>query len=199
VMSHPRRQPRLRTTVVAALISFVLSGCTTASGDPGSSFSFVSPGGKTELSYSGPDRQAIGQLSGPDLIKENATVSLSDYPGKVVVLNFWGSWCAPCRAEADDLNKASLTLAAAGVQFIGVDVKDTREGGADFHASKKVPYPSIFDPTMRTLLTLRGYPTSAIPSSIVLDRFHRVSHVWLFPVTTAQLVAVISPLLAEKG
>lgn len=183
---------------MAALVSVVLAGCTAAGGAPGSSFSFVSPGGQTELTYSGSDRQAIGQLSGPDLINQNATVSLADYSGKVVVLNFWGSWCAPCRAEADGLNQAALSL-SPGAQFVGVDVKDTREGGADFHTSKKVSYPSVFDPSMRTLLSLRGYPASAIPSTIVLDRAHRVSHVWLLPVTRDQLVAVITPLLAEKN
>jgi thiol-disulfide isomerase/thioredoxin len=198
VMTVMRRRRRM-AVVVAALVSVILAGCSSAGGDPGSSFSFVSPGGQTELTYAGSDRQTIGQLSGSDLTKQDATISLSDYSGKVVVLNFWGSWCAPCRAEADGLNEASMMLSPAGVQFLGVDVKDTREGGADFHTSKKVSYPSIFDPSMRTLLSLRGYPASAIPSTIVLDRSHRVSHVWLLPVTRDELVAVITPLLAEKN
>jgi peroxiredoxin len=200
MITHRRQRRRpWAILAVAAWVSVVLAGCTAASGGPGSSFTFVSPGGQTELTYSGSERQAIGQLSGPDLVKPDATVSLSDYAGKVVVLNFWGSWCAPCRAEAQGLNQASMMLSPAGAQFLGVDVKDTREGGADFHTSKKVSYPSIFDPSMRTLLSLRGYPASAIPSTIVLDRSHRVSHVWLLPVTRDQLVAVITPLLAEKS
>lgn len=196
---HRRRSCRFLVLIGVALVSVVLAGCSVAGGDPGSSFSFVSPGGQTELSYTGSARQAIGELSGPDLTQQDATVSLTNYPGKVVVLNFWGSWCAPCRAEADGLNQAALMLSPSGVQFLGVDVKDTREGGADFHRSKNVPYPSIFDPSMRTLLSLRGYPASAIPSTIVLDRSHKVSHIWLLPVTKDDLVAVITPLLNEKN
>ncbi|GGM18598.1 TlpA family protein disulfide reductase [Nakamurella endophytica] len=161
------------------------------------SFSFVSPGGRTDLSYRVADRQPIGALSGPGLLEPESTIAVADYPGKVIVLNFWGSWCAPCRAEADGLNRASAQLASKGVQFIGVDVKDTREGGSDFHKSKQVPYPSIFDPSMRTLLSLQGYPASAIPSTIVLDRNHRVAHIWLLPVTAEKLVSVIEPILAE--
>jgi thiol-disulfide isomerase/thioredoxin len=185
--------------ILAVLVAAVAASCSTGGGVASSAgFSFVSPGGQTELSYDGADRQPISAISGPDLINSNATVSLADYPGKVVVLNFWGSWCAPCRAEAQGLANASTTFASRGVQFVGVDIKDTREGGADFHTFKKVPYPSIFDPSMRTLLSLRGYPATAIPSTIVLDRSHRVSHIYLLPVTETQLAAAITPLLNEK-
>ena len=101
-------------------------------------------------------------LSGENLAGEG-TVSLSDYAGKVVVLNFWGSWCTPCRAEAPALEEAATALAPAGVQFLGINVKDTKSAGADFLASKQVGYPSIYDPSMRTLLAIRGYPASGDP------------------------------------
>jgi peroxiredoxin len=65
-------------------------------------------------------------------------------------------------------------------------------------ASKRVSYPSIFDTSMRTLLSIRGYPATAIPSTIVLDRQHRVAHIWLDAVTTQQLVDAITPIAAEK-
>lgn len=194
-----KRGRRRWRAVAVVLVGALAVSCSTGNGGAlGAGFSFVSPGGQTELTYNGADRQPISAVSGPDLINSNATVSLVDYPGKIIVLNFWGSWCAPCRAEAQGLATASRTFAGQGVQFIGIDIRDTREGGADFHTSKKVPYPSIFDPSMRTLLSLRGYPASAIPSTIVLDRSHRVSHVWLRSVTAEQLGTVLTPLVSEK-
>jgi len=162
----------------------------------GGSFTFTSPGGKQEFSYPADQRHALDQLSGPDLTG-TGTVSLSDYAGKVVVLNFWGSWCPPCRDEASQLQSAHVALAPKGVQFLGIDVKDPSGAGAAFNASKQITYPSIFDFSMRALLSIRGYPTGDIPSTIVLDKQHRVAHIWLHEITQGDVTDVVTALLAE--
>jgi len=192
-----------RAVIALGVIAMAaLSACSTGNDAAvyGGSFTFVSPGGQTEFSYPVDQRGTVGNLSGPDLANKDATVALSNYAGKVVVVNFWGSWCSPCRAESDDLNAAAAALAGQGVQFLGVNVKDTREAGADFLTSKQVTYPSIFDPSMRTLLSIRGYPSGSIPSTIVIDRQGRVAHVWLQAITDPdQLISTVSQIAAEKA
>lgn len=197
---HPARFAAWLAGLLVALT--VLAGCST--GDDaavhGGSFTFVSPGGKTDIAYAPTDRGTVGELSGPDLMSDK-TIALSDYAGKVVVINFWGSWCPPCRAEQDGLSLASQQLAEKGVQFLGIDLREPgRSDGQDFHRAKDVPYPSIYDPTMRTMLSLRGYPTGSIPSTIVLDRQHRVAQIWLLSaeVPINELVSVVSGVAAEK-
>ena len=84
------------------------------------------------------------------------------------------------------------------MQFLGVNVKDTRDAGADFLKSKNVSYPSIYDPSMRTMLAFGGrYPTTVIPSTIVLDREHRVAAVFLRELLAEDLQPVVQRLTAE--
>ena len=187
------RQVQVALLVLAAVL---LAGCTGSGLERYGGFTFVSPGGQTELTYPAGERGSIDDLSGPDLTGEG-TIALSDYPDTVIVLNVWGSWCGPCRAEADSLNLAATLTADKGVQFLGINVKDIRDAGADFHRAKQVPYPSIFDPSMRTLLSIRGFPTSSIPSTIILDREHRVARIFLRVVTTGELVNAVTDLAAE--
>ncbi len=121
------------------------------------------------------ERKVPGEVSGTSL--EGKPMSLADYSGQVVVLNVWGSWCPPCRAEAPLLASAARTLAADDVVFVGVNTKDSSpEQGLAFERRYDVPYPSFFDPSGRTLLAFRGtLNPSAIPSTVVLDAEGRVA------------------------
>ena len=192
---------RARSVALVVGAALVLAGCTSGNDATvyGGSFTFVSPGGQTEFSYPVADRGTVANLSGENVSGEG-TISLSDYAGQVVVLNFWGSWCGPCRAEAPELEEAATALTPAGVQFLGVNVKDTKANAADFLASKQVSYPSIYDPSMRTLLAIEGYPASGIPSTIVLDRQGRVAHIWLQAIDDPQqMIDVVGAVAAERS
>lgn len=194
------RRPRAALAAVVVGLTVFAAGCTSnARGFEGSSFIFVSPGAKTEFSYPPAERQTVGDFTGSSVTDEADTIALSDYPDTVLVLNFWGSWCGPCRAEADDLNVAAELSADRGVQFLGINVQDSRQSAADFMAGKEVVFPSIFDPTMRTMLSLQGYPTTGIPSTIVLDRRHRVAHIFLRPVEAQELDEVVAAVAAEAA
>eukprot|EP01133_Synstelium_polycarpum_P025985 gene25985-31208_t len=180
----------------AASAMLILSSC--ATGDDavaqGGTFDFVSPGGQTKIFYDPPsDRGTIGKLSGPDLMNEGQKVGVEDFEGKVVVLNVWGQWCGPCRAEADDLEQVYEQTKDSGVQFLGINVRDdTKNKAQDFVVDNKVSYPSIYDPSMRSLIALGdGYPTSVIPTTIVLDRQHRVAAVFLQELLAEDLLPVV--------
>lgn len=194
------RLAAMLTVGLAAVL--LLAGCSTGDDQAvyGGSFTFVSPGGQKQISYPIAERGTIGTLAGPDLMSD-ATISAAQFTGKVVVLNFWGSWCPPCREEQDSLSLIATQLASQGVQFLGVDVRDTRTDGQDFHRAKDIPYPSIYDATLRTFLALRGYPATAIPSTVVLDRAGRVAQIWLVSaeVPMGEMKARIAEIAAEPA
>lgn len=192
----------LRGLVLATAVILAASSCATGTDAvaQGGSFDFVSPGGQTEIFYDPPEiRGTIGTLAGPNLMEEGQRVSLDDYVGKVVVINLWGQWCAPCRAEADDLEMSYEATRDLGVQFLGINVRDPqRDKAQDFVVDNQVTYPSIYDPPMRTLAALGGnYPTSVIPSTLVLDRQHRVAGVFLKALLADDLTPVIERVASE--
>ncbi|GAB4589372.1 TlpA disulfide reductase family protein [Nocardia sp. IFM 10818] len=202
------RESRIRRTVSALLASVclaaALAGCTTAGKDAvaqGGTFDFVSPGGKTDISYDPPEsRGTIGKLSGPDLMTAGKTTSVEDFPGRIVVLNLWGQWCGPCRAEAPALEEVYEAYRDKGVAFLGINVRDNQQDKAqDFVTDNKVGYPSIYDPSMRTLLALGGkFPTSVIPTTIVLDKQHRVAAVFLRALLAEDLKPTLDKLVLEQ-
>ena len=184
--------------LVAAML--LLAGCATGTDAVarGGTFEFVTPGGKTDIFYDPPaTRGVVAGLSGESLTEPGTTVSLQRYRGQVVVLNVWGSWCGPCRAEADDLVQVATATAGQGVQFIGIDVRDSRQAGADFARDFGLSYPSIFDPPGRTLLALKGIPRSVVPLTIVLDRQHRVAAVFLHAVHAQDLQPIVERISRE--
>lgn len=187
---------------VAAALAGLLAGC--SHGDDavaaGDTFDFVAPGGKTDIFYDPPDhRGRPGPVAGSDLMDPVRTLSVDDFPGKLVVLNVWGQWCGPCRAEVTQLQQVYDATRAAGVAFLGVDVRDNnRQAAQDFVTDRHLTYPSIYDPAMRTLVAFGGkYPATVIPSTLVLDRQHRVAAVFLRELLAEDLQPVVQRIAAE--
>jgi peroxiredoxin len=189
---------KLAVLLAAALLA---AGCSTGSDavETGTEFNFVSPGGQTDLTYEGDDRQPIPELQGESLTEEGKQIKLSSYKGKVVVLNLWGAWCPPCRVEAPQLQKVWESYEDKDVQILGIDLRDPdRSFPEDFMRDTGLTYPSIYDPSSRSLLALHGYPRAAIPSTIVLDKQHRVVAVFLRDLLATDLTPVLDRILAEK-
>jgi thiol-disulfide isomerase/thioredoxin len=187
------RPPRRAAATVlgAVLAAGVLAGCSSTevggSGDQG----FVSgTGAITTLAPA--DRQLPGTVSGTTV--DGHRVSLSDYRGKVVVVNVWGSWCPPCRAEAPALAAAARSLAGKDVVFLGINSRDPeRAGPRAFQRRYGTPYPSIYDPQGRTLLAFHGtLAPNSIPSTVVIDRQGRVAASVIGSVTRTTLDDLVS-------
>ncbi|EON33265.1 Redoxin domain-containing protein [Gordonia terrae C-6] len=190
----------LLPAVLSALI-MLIAGCST--GDDavaqGNTFQFVSPGGQTVITYAPEERKPIADVTGEDLMT-GQQLSLSDPPfaGKALVINVWGSWCGPCRGEADDLENVYERYRADGVEFLGINLRDDRESAKDFMIDRKVGYPSIYDFPGMSLAALTT-PTSVVPTTIVLDREHRPAAVFLKAVSDAELDEVVQRVAAEPA
>ena len=189
----------MRAGLAALVCLLVLAGCSGGSSDTGG-FTFTSPTGNTTITYDPPaSRGVLPAVAGDSLLEPGRVVSTDALRGQVVVLNIWGSWCGPCRGEAPALEQVATTSAPRGVAFMGIDVRDTRDAAADFVRDRRVGYPSIFDPPGRSLLVLQSYPRNAVPSTIVLDRQHRVAAVFLTAVLATDLQPVVDRIAAEPA
>lgn len=95
------------------------------------------------------------------------TVKLSDYKGKVVMINFWASWCPPCRQEMPLLEQMSKDLSAAGFILLGVNIDEELSDATDFLKTSPVTFPILLDPTAKVADL---YKNEAMPSSYFVDR-----------------------------
>jgi thiol-disulfide isomerase/thioredoxin len=185
--------------LAVALAALFLAGCssTKEAVATGGDFQFVAPGGRTTILYDPPEsRGTVSGISGDSLLHDGATVGLDDYAGEVVVVNIWGSWCGPCREEMPGLQFVQQQTGAA---VLGIDVRDERQAAADFVRDRGVTFDSIFDPPGRVLARLSGYPRNTVPSTLVLDRQHRVAAVFLTVVRVPELMPLVERLQAEPA
>jgi thiol-disulfide isomerase/thioredoxin len=185
--------------LAVALAALFLAGCssTKEAVATGGDFQFVAPGGQTTILYDPPEsRGTVEGISGESLLHDGGTVGLDDHAGKVVIVNIWGSWCGPCREEMPGLQ---FVQEQTGAAVLGIDVRDERQAAADFVRDRGVTFDSIFDPPGRVLARLSGYPRNTVPSTLVLDRQHRVAAVFLTVVRVPELMPLVQRLQAEPG
>jgi thiol-disulfide isomerase/thioredoxin len=187
-----------RLPIVLALVALLLAGCSTSKEAvaSGGEFHFVAPGGQTTIFYDPPEsRGRVSGVEGESLLHDGSVVGIGDYPGQVVVVNIWGSWCGPCREEMPGLQ---LVQDQTGAAVLGVDVRDDRAAARDFVRDRGITFDSIFDPPGRTLAQLRGYPRNTVPSTLVLDKQHRVAAVYLTAIRVPELIPLVQRLQSES-
>ncbi|MGK5680301.1 TlpA disulfide reductase family protein [Actinoplanes sp. URMC 104] len=172
----------------AALTAGALAGC---SGDDNWAKKCSTAAGVVECA---PDqRTAVKEVKGELL--DGGQYDLAQDRGKVVVVNFWGSWCNPCRAEADDLEKTYQATKAKGVTFIGVNSRDDKDAAREFERGR-VTYPSIYDFDGKVGLQF-DVTQVATPATLVIDRQGRIAVALRQATTVTQLQPLVERVAAE--
>lgn len=123
----------------------------------------------------GVDQEAPAfSLGGMANVKAGQKISLSDYKGKVIYLDFWASWCGPCRKSLPALNEIRSKYASRGFEVIAVNVDENPEDGLKFLREFPVAYPVAYDPkgTVPSVYELKG-----MPYAFLIDRKGIVHHV----------------------
>ena len=129
---------------------------------------------------------------------EGSAFRLPDLAGHIVVINVWGSWCGPCRAETPDLVRLARQHEDRGVRFVGIDTRDNLAAAKAFVAKYDVPYPSVFDEDGRALLPFnRIIPSAAVPSTLVVDPDGKVAARVVGRVTYATLNGLLDDFQGE--
>ena len=120
--------------------------------------------------------------------------SLTHYRGDVVVLNFWASWCEPCREESPLLQRWHKRMAGRGGTVLGVDVLDVTGDAQDFIDEYGLTYPMLKD---KAGDALEGFGVVAYPETFVIDRDGRIRAVRRGPIDEAFMRTEVAPLLEE--
>ena len=156
------------TAVAAVLLAGVLAATLLTSGNSDTASA------SNMVEYPAGHRPLAPDITGTSLT--GTAIKLSSYRGKTVVLNFWGSWCAPCRGEAGVLALLDKQYGAKGVAFLGDDVGDTPANALAFTRGAGISYPSISDQGYAVVAQLsQVVPVSDTPTTVVIDKTGHVA------------------------
>ncbi len=127
---------------------------------------------------------------------DGKTLNTTDLKGKVVVLNFWASWCKPCESEAAELQQAWDHYQPDGqVVFMGIDYVDTEPEARGYLSKFKITYPN--GPDLRTIVS-QTFRIRGVPETYFIDRQGRLAYAQIGPFQSlAEITNIIDPLLKK--
>lgn len=182
--------------LLVVLFAAVLAASACAPGGSSGTFQFRSA---TELGklYPAADRKPAGSWSGALL--HGGSTSLGANHGTALVLNFWASWCAPCRVESPQFDLLYRQMKSQDVRFYGVDTKDAKSNAEAFLDSFDISYPNIYDERGEIAIRLGNLPTSALPFTVLIDKRGRVAAVYVGRLSAKDLQPPVEKLLQEPA
>lgn len=140
------------------------------------------------------DDSLIGHAA-PDFVGtdlDGKPIGLKDYRGHPLVMNFWASWCGPCRAEEPGFVRAAHDYSTSGVEFVGIDIRDSLQQARIYDDEFKVPFRSLFDQAARLGY---AYHVDAPPATIFLDSKGIVAYKWIGELAEPYLRQIIDKYL----
>jgi thiol-disulfide isomerase/thioredoxin len=190
VFKAKRRTVVIVATVAVALLAGALAVTLTTGSGAQAGVSYLD-GNPAQRVYAAGDRPLAPDFTATSLT--GTRISLASYRGKIVVLNFWGSWCPPCRDEAPTLAVLSEQYAPKGVAFLGDDVGDTPVNALSFTRGVGITYPSVNDPGYTVVQDFSQIvPVNDTPTTVVIDRTGRIAGVVLGTVSYGTMVTLLS-------
>lgn len=189
-----------RLAAIAALLTgaaLVLAACTgkdAVNQTAGGQFRFVS-GTTLGKTYPVAQRKPAGDFS--DDLLNGGTINLRQQAGKVVVINFWATWCGPCTTETPQLDALYRQVKGDGVQVIGIDTKDIRDKAQAFVKDNDITFPVAFDERAATAIALGRIPALSLPFTVLVDKKQRIAAVYLSRLAAKDLQPVLTQLEAE--
>ena len=179
------------------IISLLITSCATPVSNisSDSESGFVSGDG-TSVFLNKSERKPAPELENVDFL--SAEIDLNSLKNKVVLINVWGSWCSPCRKEAPELEELYLKNKTNNVEFIGINIRDSRISANRFIENFSITYPNIFDRDGKLLLGYKdSLPANSIPSTILIDKNGLVAARQLGPIDKSLIQGFISELVEE--
>lgn len=133
-------------------------------------------------------------MDAPLATPDGQPASLKTWQGKILVVNFWATWCPPCREEMPEFSLAQQQLAGKGVQFVGIGI-DTPDNIINFQKKNPVSYPLLMGSYEALKLTVAlGNSSSALPFTVILDRQGTIRHTKMGKLNAAELEQLLAPL-----
>ena len=187
---------RIATAVVVATVLVLVTGCSSPDDDLGQGGDSYVSGDGTVSEFAIGDRGEPIEFTGETDTDE--TVTAEQYRGQVLVVNFWYAACPPCRVEAPWLEELSQQFADDGVQFLGVNVRDSAATAQAFATSFGITYPSVIDTDGAVAIAFTGLASpTAVPTTVVLDRQGRPASRIVGLIDKNVLEALIEAALAD--